>query len=130
LHGSGKGFEIELGGGARGEADQDTELRLRTPDALSERGRDELTGTKDSELVSANGSGGGTSVKAEDEAMSPVEGPGATRVCDCDMGVPSASDSLSADEDKSTRGVEARVMSRDDLFGLKSGMTKRWGGSA
>jgi hypothetical protein len=78
LHGSGRGFVIEFGGGARGEADQDTELRLRTPDALRERGRDELTGMKDRELVRANGSGGGTRLKVDEEAISPVESPDGT----------------------------------------------------
>lgn len=36
--------------GALGEFDQDTEFRFRTPDALNERGRDELTGMNGNEL--------------------------------------------------------------------------------
>lgn len=131
LQGNGRGFDIEFGVGTRGEFDQDTELRLRTPETLSERGRDELTGTKDSELVRVNGSGCVVRLN-EDDAANSTGAAGATRTCDRDNGVPSEdSDSLSAVETASNcdEAVGVRSMSSLVLPGLKSGITKRCGGS-
>lgn len=123
---------MEVGGGARGEFDHDTELRLRTPEALKERGRDELTGTKDSELVSVKGSGVAARLIDDDAAIS-MGAAGATSTCDCDMGVPSEdSDSLSAVDEAASSCEEAvgvRSMSSLVLLGLKSGITRRCGGS-
>lgn len=131
MHGRGSGFDIDVGGKPRGVLDHETELRLRTPEALSERGRDELTGTKDSELVSMNGSGVVLWLKAAAAAISAGPG-GGIRTCDWDIGVPSEdSDSLSAAEAASSRDDAAGVRSMSELvlFGLKSGMTSRGGGS-
>jgi hypothetical protein len=131
LHGRGRGFDIEVGGGPRGEFNQDIELRLRTPEALSERGRDELTGTKDSELVRVNGSG--VVVRLNDDVAAVSAGAvGAIRTWDCDIGVPSEdSDSLSAVEATSICNEAVGVRSRSSLvlLGLNSGITRRCGGS-
>lgn len=89
---------MDVVGIPRGELVHDIELRLRTPEALNERGRDELTGTKDSEPVRVNGSGVVVRLKDEVAAISAAVG-GGTKTCDCDIGVPSEdSDSLSAVE--------------------------------
>lgn len=55
MQGNGRGLEMELTG-ARGEFGQDPEFRLRTPEALNDRGREELTGMKGNELEPENGS--------------------------------------------------------------------------
>ena len=79
---------------ARGETGQDPEWRPRTPDTLKERGRDELIGTYDSEAAKEKGSEVGMELKELVADMSADVG--ATRICDCDMGVSDDSDSLSA----------------------------------
>lgn len=72
---------MDVVGAPRGEFNQDSELRLRTPEALSERGRDELTGTKDNVLVKVNGSG--VVVRLTDDAMAMSAGAaGGIRTCD------------------------------------------------
>ena len=120
-----------VGAAPRGGFDQDTELRLRTPDALRDRGREELTGTKDSELVMVNGSG--VVVRLKDDVVPISAAPtGAMRTCDWDMGVPSEdSDSLSGVEAASSCEETVGVRSRSSpaLCGLNSGITRRCGGS-
>lgn len=120
-----------VGAAPRGGFDQDTELRLRTPEALKDRGREELTGTNDSELVMVNGSG--VVVRLKDDVVPiSVDAMGAMRTCDWDMGVPSEdSDSLSAVEAESSCEEMVGVRSRSSpaLCGLNSGITSRCGGS-
>lgn len=88
---------IEFGRG-RGEFGHEPELRLRTPDALKERGRDEETGTKEREVANEKGSADVEAEFDEDVDVMSTEdkAEGVTRICDCDMGVSENSDSLSA----------------------------------
>lgn len=82
---------MEMDVGARGEFGQEPPLRLRTPETLRERGREELTGTKGRELVFQRASGAGDWVSSEvDVVMSTADGVvGGTRICDDDIGVTS-----------------------------------------
>ena len=87
-----------IGTPPRGEFIQEMEVRLRTPEALRERGREELTGTKDSELVRVNGSGV-VVVRLKDDVAISAGFAGGMKTWDWDIGVPSEdSDSLSAVE--------------------------------
>lgn len=97
-------------GGARGEFCHAAKLRLRTPDVLNERGRAELTGTKDREAVREKGSEYGVELKDVEALISAI---GGAKTCDCDIGVPSdISDSLSA--------IEGRSFC-NGAFGVRSG---------
>lgn len=60
------------------------ECRPRTPDALNDRGRDELTGTNGREDVKLKGSFAGTELVDGDAAISKedVVPGGATKICD------------------------------------------------
>ena len=74
--------------GTRGEFGQDPLLRLRTPDTLSERGREELTGTNDKALVFRKGSDvEETEFRELVEDISTDEGAGGGNICDSDIGV-------------------------------------------
>ena len=88
----------------RGEGDHVPVSRLRMPETLSERGREELTGTNGNELPDENGSNCEACEFVDVEAdMFVAEGvAGGIRTCDCDIGVssPNSMSAFATDDDE------------------------------